>query len=167
MAPYEALYGRRCRSPVDWFDSGEARLLGTDLVQDALDKVKVIQERLRTAQSRQKSYANKKVRDVSYMIGEKVLLKVSPMKGVMRFGKKVNRNKEPRDVDPKEIKDMLKCLLKQNNEKQVQIESQEATIHKLEAQLSQVVGAFNAQQANIEDSSQEEHEFEVLMGRSE
>ena len=58
MAPYEALYGRRCRSPVGWFEPGEARLLGTDLVQDALEKVKVIQERLRTAQSRQKSYAD-------------------------------------------------------------------------------------------------------------
>ena len=50
MAPYEALYGRRCRSPVGWFEPGEAQLLGTDLVQDALDKVKIIQDRLRTAQ---------------------------------------------------------------------------------------------------------------------
>ena len=48
MALYEALYGRRCRSPVGWFELGEARLLGTDLVQDALDKVKIIQDRLRT-----------------------------------------------------------------------------------------------------------------------
>ncbi|XP_070005289.1 uncharacterized protein [Nicotiana sylvestris] len=88
MAPYEALYGRRYRSLVGWFESGEARLLGTDLVQDALDKVKVIQEGLCTAKSRQKSYAYRKVRYVSYMIGEKVLLKFSPMKGVMRFGKK-------------------------------------------------------------------------------
>ncbi|XP_070008412.1 uncharacterized protein [Nicotiana sylvestris] len=39
MAPYEALYGRRCRSPVGWFETGEARLLGTDLIQDALDKL--------------------------------------------------------------------------------------------------------------------------------
>ncbi|XP_070013088.1 uncharacterized protein [Nicotiana sylvestris] len=77
IAPYEALYGRWYRSSVDWFEPGEARLLGTDLVQDALEKVKVIQERLRTAQSRQKSYANWKVRDVSYTIGEKVLLKQS------------------------------------------------------------------------------------------
>ncbi|XP_070019796.1 uncharacterized protein [Nicotiana sylvestris] len=60
MAPYEALYGRRCRSPVGWFEPSEARLLGTDLMQDALDKVKVIQEQLRTAQSRQESYADRK-----------------------------------------------------------------------------------------------------------
>ncbi|XP_070018019.1 uncharacterized protein [Nicotiana sylvestris] len=88
IAPYEALYGRRCRSPAGWFEPGESRLLGTDLVQDVLDKVNVIQERLRTAQSRQKSYANRKVRDVSYMVGEKVLSKVLSTKGVMRFGKK-------------------------------------------------------------------------------
>ncbi|XP_070008164.1 uncharacterized protein [Nicotiana sylvestris] len=88
MAPYEALYGRQCRSPVGWFEPGDARILGTYLVQDALDKVKVIQERLHTAQSRQKSYTDIKVRDMSYMVAEKVLLKVSPMKGVMRFGKK-------------------------------------------------------------------------------
>ncbi|XP_070005384.1 uncharacterized protein [Nicotiana sylvestris] len=88
MAPYEALYGRQCRFPVGWFEPGEARILGTDLVQDALDKVKVIQEKLHTTKSRQKSYADRKVPDMSYMVGEKVLLKVSPMKGVMRFEKK-------------------------------------------------------------------------------
>lgn len=87
MAPYETLYGRQCRFPVGWFEPGEARLLGTELVQDVLQMVKVIQERLRTAQSCQKS-ADRKVRDVSYMVGEKVLLKVSPMKGVTRFGNK-------------------------------------------------------------------------------
>ncbi|XP_070017767.1 uncharacterized protein [Nicotiana sylvestris] len=88
MAPYEALYGRWCRSPVGWFELGEARHFCIDLVQDALDKVKLIQEWLCKAHSRQKSYADRKVRDVSYMVGEKVLPKVSPMKGVMRFGKK-------------------------------------------------------------------------------
>ncbi|XP_070017060.1 uncharacterized protein [Nicotiana sylvestris] len=67
---------------------GESRQLGNVLVQNALDKVKLILEQLRTAQSRQKSYADKKVCDVSYMVGEKVLLEVSPMKGIMRFGKK-------------------------------------------------------------------------------
>jgi len=101
MAPYEALYGRRCRSPVGWFEPGEARLLGTDLVQDAVEKVKVIQDRLRMAQSRQKSYVDRKVRDVSFMVGERVLLRVSPMKGVMRFGKKGKFS--PRFIGPFEI----------------------------------------------------------------
>ncbi|XP_070031432.1 uncharacterized protein [Nicotiana tomentosiformis] len=76
MAQYEALYGRRCRSPVGWFELGEASLLGTDLVQDALDKVKLIQDRLPMTQSRKKCYADMKVRDVAYMVGEKVLLQV-------------------------------------------------------------------------------------------
>jgi len=88
MAPYEDLYRRRFRSPVSWFESGEARLLGTDLVWDATEKVKLIQDRLRTSQSRHKSYADRKVRDVAFMVGERVLLQVSPMKGVMRLGKK-------------------------------------------------------------------------------
>ncbi|XP_070055269.1 uncharacterized protein [Nicotiana tomentosiformis] len=96
MAPYKVLYRRQCRSPVVWFKPGEARLLGTDLVQDALDKVKLIQYRLHTAQSRKKSYADQKVLDVSYMVGVKVLLKVSPIKGVMRFGKK--GKKSPRYI---------------------------------------------------------------------
>ncbi|XP_070054617.1 uncharacterized protein [Nicotiana tomentosiformis] len=88
MASYDALYGRRCCSPIGWFEPGEARLLGTDLVCDAMENVKKIQEQLRTAQSRQKSYADRKVHDVVYMVGEKVLFQVSPMKGVMWFGKK-------------------------------------------------------------------------------
>ncbi|XP_070020237.1 uncharacterized protein [Nicotiana sylvestris] len=101
MAPYKALYDRRCRSPIGWFELGEAKLYSTDLVQDALDKVKLIQERLRTAQSRQKSYADQKARDVSFMVGEKVLLKVSLMKGVMRFGKKGKLS--PRFISPFEV----------------------------------------------------------------
>ncbi|XP_070010400.1 uncharacterized protein [Nicotiana sylvestris] len=101
MAPYKALYGCRCHSPIRWFEPGEAKLYGTDLVQDALDKVKLIQERLRMAQSRQKSYADQKARDVSSMVGEKVLLKVSPMKGIMRFRKKGKLS--PRFIGPFEV----------------------------------------------------------------
>ncbi|XP_070025491.1 uncharacterized protein [Nicotiana sylvestris] len=88
MAPYKAFYGRRSRSLVGWLELGEARLLGTNLVRDILEKVNLIQEQLHIAQSRKKSYADKKARDVAYMVGEKVLLKVLPMKCVMRFGKK-------------------------------------------------------------------------------
>ncbi|XP_070004420.1 uncharacterized protein [Nicotiana sylvestris] len=101
MAPYEALYGRRCRSPIGWFEPGEAKLYGIDLVQDALDKVKLIQNRLRAAQSRKKRYTDQKARDVSFMVGEKVLLKVSPMKDIMRFGKKGKLS--PRFIGPFEV----------------------------------------------------------------
>ncbi|XP_070046427.1 uncharacterized protein [Nicotiana tomentosiformis] len=73
---------------VGWFEPSEVKLYGIYLVKDALKKVMLIQERLCIAQSRQKSYADKKAHDVSFMVSEKVLLKVSPMKGIMRFGKK-------------------------------------------------------------------------------
>ncbi|XP_070019708.1 uncharacterized protein [Nicotiana sylvestris] len=105
MAPYEALYGKRYRSPIGWFEPGEARLLGIDLVQDVMDKVKIIQDRLRTAQSRQKSYADHKVCDAAFMVRERVLIRVSPMRGVMRFGKKGKQS--PRFVGPFEILDRL------------------------------------------------------------
>ncbi|XP_070046582.1 uncharacterized protein [Nicotiana tomentosiformis] len=67
MAPYEALYGRLCHSLVGWFEPAEAKLLGTDLVRDALEKVKLIRKQLHIAQSRQKSYADRKVHDVAFM----------------------------------------------------------------------------------------------------
>ena len=57
MAPYEALYGRRCRSPIGLFEVGEAALIGLDSVLDVMEKVQLIRDRLKTAQSRQKSYA--------------------------------------------------------------------------------------------------------------
>ncbi|XP_070054295.1 uncharacterized protein [Nicotiana tomentosiformis] len=98
IALYEALYKRRCRSPIGWFEPGEAMLLGTDLVRDALDKVKLIQELFRTTQFIQKSYADKKVHDMTFMECEKVLLKVLPMKGVMRYGKKGKLS--PRFISP-------------------------------------------------------------------
>ena len=88
MAPFEALYGRRCRFPIGWFDAFEVRPWGTDLLRESLDKVKCIQEKLLAAQSRQKEYADRKVRDLEFMEGEQFLLKVSPMKGVMRFGER-------------------------------------------------------------------------------
>ncbi|CAN4093458.1 unnamed protein product [Withania somnifera] len=70
MAPYEALYGRKCRSPIGWFEVGETVLLGPDLVQQAMEKVKVIQQRLKTAQSRHKSYADARRRGLEFSIGD-------------------------------------------------------------------------------------------------
>ena len=101
MAPFEALYGRRCRSPIGWFDAFEVRPWGTKLLRESLDKVKFIQEKLLAAQSRQKEYADRKVRDLDFMEGEQVLLKVSPMKGVMRFGKRGKLS--PRYIGPFEV----------------------------------------------------------------
>ncbi|XP_049399792.1 uncharacterized protein LOC125863854 [Solanum stenotomum] len=88
MAPYEALYGRKCRSPIGWFEVGETALFGPDLVLQAMEKMKVIQQWLSTTQSRHKSYADVRRRGLEFSIRDWVFLKVSPMKEVMRFGKK-------------------------------------------------------------------------------
>ena len=101
MAPYEALYGSKCRSPIGWFEKGETTLFGPDLVHQAMEKVKVIQQRLETAQSRHKSYADVRRRGLEFSIGDWVFLKVSPMKGVMRFGKKGKLS--PRYIGPYKI----------------------------------------------------------------
>ncbi|WMV58358.1 hypothetical protein MTR67_051743 [Solanum verrucosum] len=98
MAPYEALYGRMCRSPIRWFEVDGAGLIGPDLVHQAMEKVKVIQERLRTAQSRQKSYTGVRRKELEFEVDDWVYLNVSPMKGVMRFGKKGNLS--PRYIGP-------------------------------------------------------------------
>ncbi|RVW37560.1 hypothetical protein CK203_073903 [Vitis vinifera] len=90
MTPFEALYGRRCRSPVCWDDVGEKKLLGPELVQLTVEKVSLIKERLKAAQSRQKSYADNRRRDLEFEVGDHVFLKVSPMKSIMRFGRKGN-----------------------------------------------------------------------------
>ncbi|XP_047250095.1 uncharacterized protein LOC124885887 [Capsicum annuum] len=108
MTPYEALYGCKFRSPVGWFEPGETQLLGPDLVQQALDEVVVIRDRLKTSQSRQKSYANKRVLDLEFERGEKVFLKFSPMKGVMRFGRKGKLS--PRYIGPYDILDRIRLV---------------------------------------------------------
>ena len=98
MAAYEALYGRRCISPLYWDVVGERSLVGLDWVQQTHDKVWEIRKTLLTAQSRQKSYADVRWRDLEFSVGDEVLLKVSPTKGVVRFG---TRGKlSPRYIGP-------------------------------------------------------------------
>ncbi|KAH0773698.1 hypothetical protein KY290_010835 [Solanum tuberosum] len=75
---------------VGWFESTETRPHGTDLLQEALNHVKVIQDRLRTAQSRHQSYVDCRCRPLRFAVGDRVFLRVSPMKGVMRFGRRGN-----------------------------------------------------------------------------
>ncbi|WMV18454.1 hypothetical protein MTR67_011839 [Solanum verrucosum] len=101
MDPYEALYGRRCRSPGSWFEVGEAASIGPDSVHDAIEKVQLIRDRLKTAQSRQKPNADVRRRALEFQVDNWVFMKVSPMKGVMRFGKKGKLS--PRYVVPYKI----------------------------------------------------------------
>ncbi|GJV56133.1 putative reverse transcriptase domain-containing protein [Tanacetum coccineum] len=100
-APFEALYGRKCRSPVIWTEIGESQLIRPELVQETTEKIFQIKERLITARSRQKSYADKRRKPLEFEVGDRVLLKVSPWKGVVRFGKKGKL--APRYVGPFEI----------------------------------------------------------------
>ena len=90
MAPFEALYGRKCRSPINWFEVVEIALIGPDLVFEAMEKVRLIRERLKSAQSRQKSYSDNRMKDIEFEVDDWVYLKISPMKGVMRFERKAS-----------------------------------------------------------------------------
>ncbi|KAI3682772.1 hypothetical protein L1987_83010 [Smallanthus sonchifolius] len=100
-APFEALYGRKCRSPLCWAKVGEKHLIGPEIVQETTDKIFKIKDRLKAARDRQKSYADNRRKPLEFQIGDRVILKVSPWKGVARFG---NRGKlNPRYVGPFEI----------------------------------------------------------------
>ena len=77
MAPYEALYGRKCRSPICWDVEGLRQIEGPDLIQETVEKVQIVKKYLKAAQDRQKSYADRHRREMEYNIGEKVSLKVS------------------------------------------------------------------------------------------
>ena len=88
MAPYEALYGRRCRTPMCWTKLDEHKIIGPNLVKDMKEKVHIIQQRLKAVSGRQRSYANLKRKDIEYEVEDKVFLKVSPWKKILRFGRK-------------------------------------------------------------------------------
>jgi hypothetical protein len=103
MAPYEALYGRQCRTPLFWSQTGESQVFGPEVLKDAEKQVQMVCESLKVAQSRQKSYADKRRRDLSFDIGDFVYLKVSPMRGTCRF--KVKGKLAPRYVGPFKIVD--------------------------------------------------------------
>ena len=85
MSPFEALYGRPCRSPSWWLESTEAVIIGPEMVSKVAEKVQLIQQRLKAAQDRQKSYADTRRRDLEFQVGEFVYLKTSPRKGAIRF----------------------------------------------------------------------------------
>ncbi|GJW73495.1 putative reverse transcriptase domain-containing protein [Tanacetum coccineum] len=97
-APFEALYGRKCRSPVCWAEVGQVQLTGPEMVQETTEKVIQIKQRMQAAHDRQKSYADLKRKPMEFQVGDRVMLKVSPWKGVVRFGKRGKLN--PRYVGP-------------------------------------------------------------------
>ncbi|GJT25443.1 putative reverse transcriptase domain-containing protein, partial [Tanacetum coccineum] len=97
-APFEALYGRKCHSPVCWAEVGQVQLTGPELVQETTERIIQIKQRIQTARDRQKSYADLKHKPMEFQVGDKVMLKVLPWKGVVHFGKRGKLN--PRYVGP-------------------------------------------------------------------
>ena len=108
MAPYEALYGRPCRSPLCWTEVGESSITGPNLIRDTSEKVNLIRQRLLMTQSRQKSYADIRRRPLEFEVGDHVFLKVMPKRGVVRLGK--HGKLSPRFIGPFEILERVGTL---------------------------------------------------------
>ncbi|GJQ94927.1 putative nucleotidyltransferase, ribonuclease H [Tanacetum coccineum] len=100
-APYEALYRRKCRSPVYWSEVRDSQLTGPELIRDTIEKIVQIKNHLLTARSRQKSYADRRLKPLEFEVGDMVLLKVSPWKGAVHFGKRGKLS--PRYIRPFKI----------------------------------------------------------------
>jgi hypothetical protein len=98
MAPFEALYGRRCRTPLNWSEPGERWFFRPDMVKETEEKVRRIIHNLKEAQARQKNYSDKRRQPLVFQVNDHVYLKVSPMKGVNRFG--VKGKLAPRYIGP-------------------------------------------------------------------
>ncbi|KAI3753681.1 hypothetical protein L2E82_25742 [Cichorium intybus] len=98
MAPFEALYGAPCRTPTCWTEMGEKPLAGPEIVAETEEKIQSIREHMRVAQNRQKQYADKRRKFLEFKVGDMVMLKVSPWKGVIRFGKRGKLS--PRFIGP-------------------------------------------------------------------
>ncbi|GJS21783.1 reverse transcriptase domain-containing protein [Tanacetum coccineum] len=99
--PFEALYGRKCRSPVCWAEVGDVQLTGPEIIHETTEKIVQIRQRLQAARDRQRSYANIRQKPLEFQVGDRVMLKVSPQKGVIRFGKRGKLN--PRYIGPFKI----------------------------------------------------------------
>jgi hypothetical protein len=98
MSPFEALYGRKCRTPLYWDQIRERQFFGPELIQEAEEQVYIIRENLRVAQTRKKSYVDNRRRPLEFEEGDYVYLKVSPLRGIRRF--KVKGKLSPRFIGP-------------------------------------------------------------------
>ena len=101
MVPYEALYGRKCRSPLCWTELSERTLIGPEIVDQTSRQIELVRKNLAIAQSRQKSYADKRRRPLEFEVGDHVFLKVTPVTGVGRSIKA--RKLSPKYIGPFEI----------------------------------------------------------------
>ncbi|GJR54931.1 putative reverse transcriptase domain-containing protein [Tanacetum coccineum] len=99
--PFEALYGGKCRSPICWAEVGDAQLTGPEIVRETTEKIIQIKHHLQASRDRQRSYADKRHKPLEFQVGDKVMLKVLPWKGVIHFGKQGKLN--PRYIRPFKI----------------------------------------------------------------
>ncbi|GJT03965.1 putative reverse transcriptase domain-containing protein [Tanacetum coccineum] len=104
-APFEALYGRKCRSPVCWAEVGDVQLTGPEIIHKTTMKIMQIRQHLQTARDRQRSYANIRRKPLEFQVGDRVMLKVSPRKGIIHFGKRGKLN--PRYIGPFKILEQI------------------------------------------------------------
>ena len=105
MPPFEALYGRKCRSPLCWDEVDENGLLGSEIITVTVDKIKTVRRHMRAAQDRRKKWADMSIRPLEFEAGDHVFLKISPTRGVIRFG--VKGKLSPRFIGPFEVLEKL------------------------------------------------------------
>jgi hypothetical protein len=129
MAPFEMLYGRRCRTPISWNETKERQVFGPDIIQDTEKQVRIVRENLKVVRSHQKSYADRGWRDLNFEVEDFIYLNVSPMRGLHRL--KVRGKLTPRFIG------MFK-ILEQKGEVAYQLE--------LPQQLSTVYDVFHVSQ---------------------
>nr|GEX67736.1 putative reverse transcriptase domain-containing protein [Tanacetum cinerariifolium] len=100
-APFKALYSRKCRSHVCWTEVGDVQLTGPEIIHETTEKILQIRQRLQVSRDRQRSYANVRQNPLEFQVEDRVMLKVSPRKGVIRFEKRGKLN--PRYIRPFKI----------------------------------------------------------------
>jgi hypothetical protein len=101
MSPFQALYRRNCRTPLHWDQPDERQVFGLDILLEVEENILMVRENLKTAQSRQRSYADTRRRELSFEVGDYVYLKVSPIRGIKRF--EVKGKLAPRYIRPYQI----------------------------------------------------------------
>ncbi|GJS12341.1 putative reverse transcriptase domain-containing protein [Tanacetum coccineum] len=109
-APFEALYGRKCRSPVCWAEVGDSQLTGPEIIQETTEKIVQIRQRLQAARDRQRSYANVRRKPLEFQVGDRVMLKISPRKE-LQLDEKLNFIEEPVEVMEREIKQLKRSRI--------------------------------------------------------
>jgi hypothetical protein len=155
MAPFEALYGCQCRTPLNWSQTGEHEIFGPELVTEAEEKVKINRNNLKAAQSRQKSYTDKRRKPIQFEVGDFVYLRVSPTRGVQRFG--IKGKLAPRYVGPFEILKICGPVAYR-----IQLPPQLAAIHNV-FYVSQLKKCINVPTEIIEpDLSYKEHPIRIF-----